>query len=101
PQRPPRSTRFPYTTLFRSEKEEKKEEKKNGNGRYTRREYSYDSFSRSFELPDTVKQDGINATYHDGVLELHIPKKAEQAATAQRDRKSTRLNSSHVKISYA
>jgi HSP20 family protein len=31
-------------------------------------------FSRSFYLPQTVKQDGIQATYRDGVLEIRVPK---------------------------
>ena len=63
---------------------EVKEEKKGKNGHYMRREYSYDSFSRSFELPDTVQDDGIKATYQNGVLELHLPKKSEHIAEAQR-----------------
>lgn len=54
------------------EKEENKEEQK---GRDTRREYNYSSFSRSFTLPDDVKQDKIEADYTDGVLRLHLPKK--------------------------
>ena len=35
-------------------------------------------FSRSFHLPQTVAQDGIKATYRDGILEVHVPK-AEEA----------------------
>jgi HSP20 family protein len=35
-------------------------------------------FSRSFSLPETVKHDGIQATYKDGILEIHVPK-AEEA----------------------
>ena len=35
-------------------------------------------FSRSFHLPQTVTQDGIKATYRDGILEVHVPK-AEEA----------------------
>jgi len=55
--------------------ETKSEKKENGNGReYTRREYSYNSFTRSFRLPDNVKDDSISATYHDGVLHLELPK---------------------------
>lgn len=57
-----------------SEKEESKEEK---DARYTRQEYSYSSFSRSFTLPEDVKQDNIEATYEDGVLKLKLPKKEE------------------------
>jgi HSP20 family protein len=55
-----------------SEKEEEsKEEKKN----YTRREYSYNSFSRSFTLPDNSLHDKINAKYENGVLNITLPKK--------------------------
>ena len=56
------------------EKEEKKEEKEK---RHTRREYNYTSFSRSFTLPEDVKQDKIEAHYTDGVLQLSLPKKEE------------------------
>ena len=31
-------------------------------------------FSRSFHLPETVQQDGIQATYRDGILEIYVPK---------------------------
>lgn len=39
-------------------------------------------FSRSFYLPEKVKQDGINASYRDGILEIHVPK-AEEAKPRQ------------------
>ncbi|MPZ75574.1 MAG: Hsp20 family protein [Deltaproteobacteria bacterium] len=41
-------------------------------------------FVRSFTLPETVKHDGIQATYKDGILEIHIPK-AEEAKPRQID----------------
>ena len=63
-----------------SEKEEKKEEK---DEKYTRKEYSYSSFSRSFTLPEDVKQDGIEAKYEDGILNLKLPRKEDaKKATA-------------------
>jgi HSP20 family protein len=31
-------------------------------------------FSRSFYLPQTVQQDGIQATYREGILEIYVPK---------------------------
>ncbi len=34
-------------------------------------------FSRSFSLPETAKQDGIEATYKDGILEIRVPKVEE------------------------
>ncbi|MBP6977113.1 MAG: Hsp20/alpha crystallin family protein [Bacteroidales bacterium] len=57
-----------------SEKEEKKEEKET---RFMRREFSYNSFSRSFTLPQTVAADQITANYSEGVLTIVIPKKEE------------------------
>ena len=57
-----------------SEKEEENEEKSE---KYTRQEYSYSSFERSFTLPDEVNKDKIDAHYQDGVLELVLPKKEE------------------------
>jgi HSP20 family protein len=57
-----------------SEKEEKKEEKEE---QYTRKEFSYSSFSRSFTLPEDVKQDKIEAAYEDGVLKISLPKKED------------------------
>lgn len=56
---------------------EKEEEKKEENDRFTRREFSYRSFSRSFRLPEEVKADNIEGKYEDGVLRLSIPKKEE------------------------
>ena len=39
-------------------------------------------FSRSFYLPQTIKQDGISATFRDGILEVHVPK-ADEANSKQ------------------
>jgi len=55
-----------------SEKKEEKEEKKE---KYTRREFNYQSFTRSFSLPDSAAANGIQASYKDGVLHVQIPKK--------------------------
>jgi HSP20 family protein len=44
---------------------------------YTRREFSYESFERSFVLPEAANREDIKATYKDGVLEVVIPKKEE------------------------
>lgn len=56
---------------------EKKEEKNEENKRFTRKEFSYSSFSRSFTLPQSVNADKIDAKYVDGLLHLQIPKKEE------------------------
>jgi len=55
-----------------SEKKEEEEKKEKG---YTRKEFSYSSFSRSFVLPDNANQEDVKATYQDGVLQLLIGKK--------------------------
>jgi HSP20 family protein len=44
---------------------------------FTRQEFSYQSFSRSFTLPNTVEGDKIMAKYENGILKLTIPKKEE------------------------
>ncbi len=64
---------------------EKKEEKKNENEKFTRREFSYNSFSRSFTLPQTVNADKIDAKYNDGILKLNIPKKEEVKALPKKE----------------
>ncbi len=53
-----------------SEKEESREEK---DKKFTRKEYNYTSFSRSFTLPDEVNQEKIEAKYEDGVLKILMP----------------------------
>jgi len=58
-----------------SQKEQEEENQYNG---YTRREFSYQSFQRSFILPKhVVNEDGIVARYENGLLQLVIPKKEE------------------------
>ena len=65
---------------------EKKEEDetKDEDEKYTRREFSYQSFSRSFNLPDTVDYEKIDAKYEDGILTLSVPKKEEVAPSSKR-----------------
>lgn len=57
---------------------EKKNENETKEGqRYTRKEFSYQSFSRSFTLPDSVDNDKIKAKYENGVLRVIIPKRED------------------------
>lgn len=49
---------------------------------YHRAERVAGKFSRSFNLPQTIKQDGISATFRDGILEVHVPK-ADEAKPKQ------------------
>lgn len=60
-----------------SEREDKSEEK-DSNGNYARREFSYQSFQRSFSLPENkVLRDKITARYMDGILHVTVPKSEE------------------------
>ena len=54
-----------------SEKESSKEEKEE---KYTRKEYNYSSFSRSFTIPEDVRQENIQANYENGELKLTLPR---------------------------
>ena len=65
---------------------EKKEEDetKDEDGRYTRREFIYQSFSRSFNLPETIDHEKIDAKYEDGILTLSVPKKEELIPSPKR-----------------
>src|SRR3712207_7533155 len=75
--RPPRSTLFPYTTLFRSPQQE-----------------------RVRHSQDPVAQPGQHP--HDGRLkEVAAQVARQEPVVLPEDRKSTRLNSSHANISYA
>lgn len=62
---------------------EKKEEKKEVEKNYTRQEYSFNSFSRSFNLPENAKSEDIKAHYEDGLLKLIILKKAMTVSKAK------------------
>jgi HSP20 family protein len=57
---------------------ERKNESKEKDGNYTRREFSYQSFQRSFTVPEHfVNGDKIAATYKEGILHISIPKREE------------------------
>src|SRR2546428_6417377 len=83
--RPPRSTLFPYTTLFRSQEQN---------------DASSTQVFFNFALPlraclnfSIIPSDDVSKTFQDTKMAVY--------AVAQIDRKSTRLNSSHDQISYA
>jgi HSP20 family protein len=58
-----------------SEKQDEKNEKDNN---FTRREFSYSSFQRSFTVPhQNVDSEKINASYADGILHVKLPKREE------------------------
>lgn len=63
---------------------EKEEDKKETEGDYSRREYSFNSFSRSFALPENIKEGDIDARYENGVLKVSIPKVKQTSVKASR-----------------
>ena len=63
-------------------KGERKFEKETKEENYHRVERAYGSFQRSFTLPSTIKQEGIEAAFKDGILEISLPK-AEEAKPKQ------------------
>src|SRR5256885_11173201 len=77
--RPPRSTLFPYTTLFRSRQVDETGGDGVGHG----------------SLPPVAANNSTNVRF------FRIPSEATSRAKRGIDRKSTRLNSSHLVISYA
>src|SRR3712207_7630905 len=86
--RPPRSTLFPYTTLFRSIPKEKIGMLIGPGGK------TINALQDQFGVNISVEDDGMVHVAGDGAV-------AKEAAGAIKDRKSTRLNSSHANISYA
>jgi HSP20 family protein len=67
------------TMTISSVKEDKQEEK---NERYTRREFYYSSFKRSFTLPEElINLEKITANYDNGILKVELPKLTEAKAS--------------------
>jgi HSP20 family protein len=64
---------------------EKKSESKQKSERYTRQEFSYTSFSRSFQLPEEAQDNAITGKYEGGILKLNVPKKAGAKKTPPKE----------------
>lgn len=62
------------TLTIQGERKMTREDKKEN---YVRVEANYGSFSRSFTMPPTIDKDRIRAEFKNGVLEIHLPKRAE------------------------
>src|SRR3712207_7759889 len=84
--RPPRSTLFPYTTLFRSQ--------------YNEMAVLYRTNSQSRALEEAFRRAGIPYRLI-GAISFYERREVKDLLAYLRDRKSTRLNSSHANISYA
>lgn len=69
-------------TISSEVKEEKESEDKEE--KFTRREYSYSAFKRSFSLPDSINSAEIFANYEDGVLKIELPKREEDKVKSKR-----------------
>ncbi|MFM8449094.1 MAG: Hsp20/alpha crystallin family protein, partial [Haliscomenobacter sp.] len=57
--------------LISSEHKEEKEVKRDN---FTRKEFNFNSFSRSFRLPENIRPEAIKATYKEGLLLIELPK---------------------------
>lgn len=69
-----------------SAKHEHKVEETNEKERYSRREFSYQSFSRSFVLAeDLIDTETINAKYENGILNVSLPKKSNTQINLSRE----------------
>src|SRR3989442_8382231 len=82
--RPPRSTLFPYTTLFRSHET-----------------LRLAAETTEAELLALIERLNADHKIHGILVQLPLPKHITTQNPVDLDRKSTRLNSSHVRISYA
>jgi len=54
--------------------ENKSSSEETDEGKYTRKEFSYESFKRSFRLPENADEESIVANYENGILSISIPK---------------------------
>jgi HSP20 family protein len=64
---------------------EQKNENEEKNEKYTRKEFFYNAFSRSFTLPKTIDLDKIRADYKDGVLSVSLPKREDAKVAVNRE----------------
>ncbi len=70
-----------YLTISAEHKDSKEE--KDDEGKYIRRERTFGSYKRSFDISD-VDTDNISAEHKNGILEIGLPKKRTEAPTARR-----------------
>lgn len=64
-----------------SEKQDENEEKSE---KYSRKEFHYSSFSRSFTLPKSIDFDKIKADYNEGILKISLPKREDSKVALNR-----------------
>lgn len=51
---------------------------------YSRKEFNYGSFQRSFTLPEDINEEGIDAKYDNGILNIVLPKKEKEKQAASK-----------------
>ena len=72
-------------TIAATSKEDKETaENTEKTAKYTRKEFSYETFKRAFSLPETVDSQKISASYENGVLKIAIPKREEAKVQPKR-----------------
>ena len=59
---------------------EKKKESEQADKKYSRKEFSYEQFKRSYKLPESVDQENITGNYENGILKLTMVKKTPSSA---------------------
>ena len=64
---------------------EKKSETSEKSGKYSRKEFSYNSFMRSFTMPEVVDTEKIMAKYENGIMMVDLPKKEEAKPKTPRE----------------
>lgn len=62
------------------------DDRQRGHESFSRREYNYQSFSRSFTLPESADKENISADYRNGILAIRVPtlKPVEETETPHR-----------------
>ena len=63
---------------------EKQTEQKQEGEKFTRKEFNFSSFKRSFTLPETIDSNNIKAAYENGILKVELFKKAEVKTEAKK-----------------
>lgn len=66
-------------TLKISSKKAKEQTEENSDSRFRKREFNYQSFERSFKLPENIKTEDIQANYENGILKITLPKEEKKA----------------------
>ncbi|WP_378187132.1 Hsp20/alpha crystallin family protein [Aquimarina sp. W85] len=72
------------TLTISSKRKEEKEDSIDDKVKFTRKEFTYTEFKRSFNLPESINTGEISATYEDGILHAILPKREEAKVQPKR-----------------